>query len=87
MCMLCVEYHKGKLTLSEAWKNYLEMVETMDADHSLEVQDMLWDAAIDVDEFGNFLILKENPYQKNYHNYNLHIHHIWLMVIYILPIV
>ncbi len=65
MCILCVEYHKGKLTLSEAWNNYLEMIETMEADHSLEVQDMLQEAAIDSDElFGNFLILKENTYQK-----------------------
>ena len=33
MCLICVDYQKGKLTVSEAWRNLQEMQEVLDSDH------------------------------------------------------
>ena len=43
MCLICVEYNKNKLTLSEAWRNLHEMFETISEEHAWEVIDKLWE--------------------------------------------
>ena len=43
MCLICVEYNKKKLTLSEAWKNLHEMREQIGEEHAWEVIDKLWE--------------------------------------------
>ena len=42
MCLICVEYQKGKLTVSEAWRNLHEMQEIMESDHVDVVLSMLF---------------------------------------------
>jgi hypothetical protein len=34
MCLICVDFQKGKLTATEAMRNYYEMVSQMDPDHA-----------------------------------------------------
>ena len=41
MCVICVQYEKGQLTLEEALKNFSEIRSTLDTDHEEEVADML----------------------------------------------
>ena len=43
MCLICIEYNKNKLTLSEAWKNLHEMSETIGEKHVWEVIEKLWE--------------------------------------------
>jgi len=42
MCIICVQFHQQKLTLTEARRNFIEMRDTMDSEHAEEVDDMLW---------------------------------------------
>ena len=42
MCMICVDYQKGKLTFEEAVRNLQEMMKTLDSDHLDKVIDMLF---------------------------------------------
>ena len=41
MCMICVEYQKQIITMSEVRMILSEMQSTMDQDHLLEIEDML----------------------------------------------
>ncbi|QDP51432.1 MAG: hypothetical protein GOVbin630_130 [Prokaryotic dsDNA virus sp.] len=41
MCLVCEEYKKGKLTLTEALRNLEEMKSSMDPDHYQAISDML----------------------------------------------
>lgn len=43
MCLICVEFQKGKLTVEEGWKNLSEMEDTISEEHKEEVEEMLWD--------------------------------------------
>jgi len=42
MCIICIDYQLGKLTVEEGWKNLAEMVEEISTEHKEEVEDMLW---------------------------------------------
>jgi hypothetical protein len=42
MCLICVDYQKGKLTVSEAWNNLNEMKEVIESDHVDVVLTMLF---------------------------------------------
>jgi len=44
MCLICLEFQKGNLTLKEAWKNYSEMVFDIEEKHKQEIEGMLLDA-------------------------------------------
>ena len=41
MCLICVEYEKEKLTISEARRNLEEMKENVGTNHYTEVKEML----------------------------------------------
>tara|TARA_B100000427_G_C15218751_1_gene467980 strand:- start:340 stop:543 length:204 start_codon:yes stop_codon:yes gene_type:complete len=41
MCLICVEYEKGKLTIKEAYRNLGEMSESITPEHVQEVETML----------------------------------------------
>ena len=41
MCLICVEWEKGKLTFTEAMRNLGEMSRAMDPEHVEEVKKML----------------------------------------------
>jgi hypothetical protein len=41
MCLICVEYEKGKLKIGEAIKNLSEMRELIGEDHAKEVEHKL----------------------------------------------
>ena len=41
MCLICVEYEKGKLTIKEAYRNLGEMSGSMEPEHVHEVEAML----------------------------------------------
>jgi len=43
MCLICIEYEKGKLNITEAFDNLAEMKDFLNEDHIKEVEDMLWD--------------------------------------------
>ena len=53
MCLICVEYQKGKLTASEAWNNLNEMQEAMDPEHIDVVLSMLFFG----DEYENISVI------------------------------
>ena len=42
MCLICTEYQKGKLTVSEAWQNLQEMQDAIDPEHIDVVLSMLF---------------------------------------------
>jgi len=44
MCMLCVEFMKGKMTVHEGWKNLSEMQEVLEPPHVEAIEEMLWNA-------------------------------------------
>jgi|TARA_R110002110_G_scaffold408489_1_gene630105 hypothetical protein len=44
MCLICLEFQKGNLTLKEAWNNYSEMVSDIEEKHKQELEGMLLDA-------------------------------------------
>ena len=41
MCLICVEYEKGRLTIKEAYRNLGEMREAITPEHNQEVEAML----------------------------------------------
>jgi len=41
MCLICVDFQKGKLTASEAMRNYWEIVSTLDPAHAEELADQI----------------------------------------------
>jgi hypothetical protein len=43
MCLICIEFQKGKMTVEEGWRNLSEMEGTMKPQHVEEVEEMLWD--------------------------------------------
>ena len=43
MCILCVEFEKGKLTLQETLRNLNEMLSTLEEEHINEIVKMLED--------------------------------------------
>ena len=51
MCIICVEFQKGSLTLNEAWRNLGEMRSSIGEDHAEEVEELLWNKW--VDDFGD----------------------------------
>ena len=53
MCLICVEYQKGKLTVNEAWQNLHEMQEIMESDHVDVVLSMLFFG----DEYENISVI------------------------------
>tara|TARA_R110000824_G_scaffold109551_4_gene257224 strand:+ start:2520 stop:2711 length:192 start_codon:yes stop_codon:yes gene_type:complete len=55
MCILCKEYILGKLSRPEAQRNFWEMVEGMDPEHTEEAFDLIWN-----DDGSK----KENPQKK-----------------------
>ena len=42
MCIICVEFEKGKLSLDEAVRNYGEMKETLSEEHQKEVEGLIF---------------------------------------------
>ena len=42
MCLICTEYQKGKLTVSEAWRNLQEMQGTLAPEHVDVILTMLF---------------------------------------------
>jgi len=42
MCIICVEFEKGKLKLGEAVRNYGEMKEGLPVEHQKEVEEKLF---------------------------------------------
>ena len=42
MCIICTEYQKGKLTVSEAWNNLNEMQQVLESEHVDVVLSMLF---------------------------------------------
>lgn len=50
MCLICIEYHRGRLTPSEARFNLGEMSLYISQEHVEEIEDMLDEAEKDYDE-------------------------------------
>jgi hypothetical protein len=42
MCIICVEFEKGKLTLGEAIHNYGEMKESIPEEHQKEIESKIF---------------------------------------------
>ena len=42
MCLICIEFEKGKLKIGEAVRNYGEMKETLSKEHQKEVENKLF---------------------------------------------
>ena len=53
MCLICIEYQKGKLTVSEAWQNLQEMQDVIDPEHIDVVLSMLFFG----DEYENISVI------------------------------
>jgi len=53
MCLICTEYQKGKLTVSEAWQNLQEMQDAIDPEHIDVVLSMLFFG----DEYENISVI------------------------------
>ena len=53
MCLICVEYQKGKLTVNEAWNNLNEMQDAIDPEHIDVVLSMLFFG----DEYENISVI------------------------------
>ena len=41
MCLICIEYEKGKLKAAEALRNLSELKENLDPDHVKELQNRI----------------------------------------------
>ena len=41
MCLICIEYEKGKLKAEEALKNLMELKENLDPEHVKELQNRI----------------------------------------------
>ena len=59
MCLICIEYHRGKLTPSEARFNLREMSSYLSEEHTKEIEDMLDEAEKEHDEYG----ISERPFE------------------------
>lgn len=76
MCIICVEFKKKKLTLSEAINNYNEMQDELDPEHAEEVYYMLNDAVLedtfrqvdDDDILDEIDDLEELEFEEDYYN-------------------
>ena len=42
MCIICIEFEKGKLKLGEAVRNYGEIKESLSTEHQKEVEEKLF---------------------------------------------
>jgi len=42
MCIICVQLQQQKLTIKEAWNNYLELADDMDEKHRQETYDLIY---------------------------------------------
>ena len=45
MCLICIDFQRQRLTLTEARRAFSEWQESMDAEHAKEVEAMLTEAA------------------------------------------
>jgi quinol monooxygenase YgiN len=45
--MICLDLEKGKLTFSEAWRNFKEMHTILETDHKPEVQQLIIDKLVE----------------------------------------
>jgi len=63
MCIICIEFEKGKLKLGEAVRNYGELKESLPIEHQKEVEEKL---------FNNFPF-----YPSQYDHYNLNDDDFW----------
>ena len=52
MCMICVDLIKDKLTSKEAWRNFEEMEQDIDAKHIAEIYVRIIDKQIEENEEG-----------------------------------
>jgi|ETNvirenome_6_85_1030632.scaffolds.fasta_scaffold129236_2 Mg/Co/Ni transporter MgtE len=47
MCLICLDFQKSKLTMTEAWRNLQEMKDALTDEHYDDVVDLLREAAED----------------------------------------
>ena len=59
MCLVCLEWNKGTITISEGMTNLDEMENSLDKEHYDEVYDMLTDA-----------LIEEPDGSPNHHNFD-----------------
>ena len=66
MCLICIEYEKGKLKAAEALRNLSELKENLDPDHVKEIQRKIindtwekWDFKL------NDLSIRDDYYDKH----------------------
>ena len=50
MCIICVDFQKGSLTATEAWRNLQEMKEGLSDEHHDEVVGMITDKLLEIEE-------------------------------------
>jgi len=50
MCLICVDFQKGSLTPTEAWRNLQEMKEDLSDEHHDEVVEMITDKLLELEE-------------------------------------
>ena len=50
MCLICVDFQKGSLTPTEAWRNLQEMKEDLSEEHHDEVVEMITDKLLELEE-------------------------------------
>tara|TARA_R110000824_G_scaffold52976_2_gene146966 strand:+ start:1131 stop:1343 length:213 start_codon:yes stop_codon:yes gene_type:complete len=63
MCIICVEFEKGKLKLGEAVRNYGEIKESLSSEHQKELEEKL---------FNNFPF-----YPSQYDDYDFDLDEYW----------
>jgi len=61
MCIICIEWQKGKLSLSEAFNNLIESEEILSEEHYDEVNDMLNEAA-ELESLKEYYLNNESEY-------------------------
>ena len=57
MCLICVDFQRQKMTLTDAKRAYREMSSSLDHQHAREIEVMLRDA--DVDQEGKLLLSEQ----------------------------
>jgi len=50
MCLICVDFQKGSLTATEAWRNLQEMKEGLSDEHHDEVVEMITEKLLEMEE-------------------------------------
>ena len=50
MCIICVDFQKGSLTATEAWRNLQEMKESLSDEHHDEVVGMITEKLLEMEE-------------------------------------